>query len=136
MQVIINEKSSLHSLTYMALITIAYYGPNAGLLGNVQLAIWHFERPIDDIGAYVFNVFLFFAVDLLSLVVNAVILWKVCNINLLKKMKKLQHCFWHVFAITEAFLMIEVYKNAILIFQSFAFIHFKIQIGFCPIVHW
>ena len=108
MKLVIGERKALNVLTYLVLILMAYFGPNAKLLGNIQLSIWQFQRPIQDIEAYVFKITLLLGVDLLSVIVNAGMLWYFCNINMLKLLMKLQKAFWYVFAIAEAFIVMEV----------------------------
>ena len=98
-------------LTYVAIVVIAYFGPNAELLGNIKLAIWTFQRPILDIETFAFKVCLLTVVDFLSLIINALILRMFCGVNLLKYIKDLQREFWPVFAITECFILMEVRKN-------------------------
>ena len=108
MNLVLNERKSLSTLTYIIVIIMAYFGPNAELLGNVKLAIWHFQKPIKDIEAYVINVCLLLAVDLLSLVFNGILLWYSCKTNIFKVLNKLQKEFWYAFAIIEAFSLVEV----------------------------
>ena len=94
------------------LIIMAFFGPNAEILGNIKLSIWQFETPIQDIQAYVYNIAVWLIVDLASLAVNGIVIWYFCNINILKVMKKMQEGHWALFALAEAYLMMEVsYKN-------------------------
>ena len=93
---------------------MAYYGPNAELMGNIKLAIWHLQKPILDINGYIFNVFLLFAFDLLGLTINGIILWRYCKINILKVIAKLQKEYWVIFASGEGGLLIEVCVQIIL----------------------
>ena len=102
------ERKSIIPVTYILIVLMAYYGPNANLLGNIQLVIWHYQSPITDIEALVFNVGLLFLVDLSSFVINGILLWYFCGINLLRTLKNLQQEFWLAFAIAEAFLIMEV----------------------------
>ena len=104
----INERKSINALTYMIIVIMAYYGPNAELLGNIKLSIWQFQKPISDIQAYLFNVSLLLIVDIFSFAINGAILWQFCQINVVKILKKLQHELWMVFAIAEGFLLMEV----------------------------
>ena len=90
------------------MIIMAYYGPNAELLGNIKLAIWQFQNPITDIHAYVANIILLLGVDVISLIINGLLLRIICNVNIFKVMKSLQESFWHVFLAAESFLLIEV----------------------------
>ena len=116
MNLILNERKSFMSLTYIVVILMAYFGPNAKILGNIQLAIWQFHQPIDDIQTYVMNISLLLAADFLSFIINGVLLWYYCSINFLEVTKKLQQRFWMIFAIAEAFLLMEVLPNVIVTF--------------------
>ena len=40
---------------------MAYYGPNAEIMGSVKLKIWHHQNVIDDIEAFAINVDCWFA---------------------------------------------------------------------------
>ena len=111
MNLVLNERKSFMSLTYIAVILMAYFGPNAKILGNIQLTIWQFQQPIDDIQTYVMNISLLLAADFLSFIINGVLLWYYCSINVLEVTKKLQQSFWIIFAIAEAFLLMEVLQN-------------------------
>ena len=46
---VLSERKSFMTMTYIVLIMIAYFGPNAKHLGNIQLEIWHFDKSIEDI---------------------------------------------------------------------------------------
>ena len=108
MKLVLSERKSINTVTYMALIAMAYFGPNANLMGNIKLEIWHLERPITDINAYLLKVSLLMIVDVLSLLINGMVLWHFCNINVVKILKKLQQKHWFVFAIAEGFLLTAV----------------------------
>ena len=58
--------------------------------GNVKLSIWQFPKPISEIKTYIFKVSLLLVVDILSFIINGVLLWHYCKINLLETLKKLQ----------------------------------------------
>ena len=107
-ELILSERQSLHAFTYLTLIIMAYYGPNAEILGNIKLRIWQFQNPITDIYIYVYNVGLWLSVDVLSLIVNGILLWHFCNINVMNNLKKLQTTYWLIFAIAEAYIFMEV----------------------------
>lgn len=108
------ERKSFMPLAYIALICMAYFGPNANLLGNIQLKIWQYQRPIEDIEQYITNVSLFLAMDFASFTINGILLWNLAKINILKVMNKIQKEFWIMFAISEAFHLMEVSKYKIL----------------------
>ena len=90
---------------------MTYYGPNAELFGNIKLAIWHYQNPITDIEAFVSNVSLLFIVDIISLIINGILLRYFCQINAFKVLKQIQQEFWPAFAITECFVLVEVSKQ-------------------------
>ena len=87
---------------------MAYFGPNAEIIGNISLAVWQYQRPIQDIKLFVWNVSLFLLVDICSFIMNSILLWWFCQVNLLEVLKKLQDTFWPAFTITEAFILMEV----------------------------
>ena len=90
---------------------MAFFGPNAEILGNIKLSIWQFETPIQDIQSYVYNIGVWLIVDLASLVANGIVIWYFCKINILNVMKKMQEGYWALFALAEAYLMMEVKKK-------------------------
>ena len=108
---VISERKSFMPMTYIALILMAYFGPNAKNLGNIQLEIWHFKRPIEDIYLYAMNITLMLGFDFLSFLVNGLLLAYFSKINVLKVMKSLQKDFWIVFAIAEGVFLMEVCIN-------------------------
>ena len=94
-------------LTYMCLITMAYLSPNAGIIGGIKLDLWHYSS-ISDFEGFIQNLSLLFAIDLLSFIVNAGLLWKYCQINLMKSLQKLQNDFWFLMLVVESTLFLEV----------------------------
>ena len=105
---VMSERQSLIGLIYLLLILMSYFGPNADLLGNIKMSIWHFQSPIGDIQVFIYNVVFWMAVDLFSALISGMLLWYFCKANVLKSMFKLQKQFWLQFAIVEAFVMTEV----------------------------
>ena len=97
---------------------MAYFGPNAEIIGNISLAIWQYQRPIEDIKLFVWNVSIFLLVDICSFVMNSILLWCFCQVDLMEVLKKLQEEFWPAFTITEAFILMEVNKDFVYIFKS------------------
>ena len=61
-----------------------------------------------DINIFVFNVSRVLAFDLLSLVINGILLKYYCDINVFEVLRNLQKEFWVLFAIAEVFLLMEV----------------------------
>ena len=105
---VLTERQSVHAVTYLILIIMAYFGPNAEVLGNIKLRIWQFQNPITDITDYVFNVSLWLFVDLFSAVITGILLWYFCKINIMKVVNRLQRNYWIIFAVAEAYILMEV----------------------------
>ena len=95
---------------------MVFFCPNAELLGNIKLQIWQFQKPIPDIdaNAYILRVSLLMLVDLFSLFVNGILIWRICKVNTFRVFKKLQKSFWYLFAAAEAYVIQEVSIYSIL----------------------
>ena len=109
-ELVLTERiETLVPLTYMICFAIAYYGPNAEILGNFKLDLWQF-KPILDLENYMKNVFILFVVDFMSLVLNGIILQTTCNVNIFKILRNIQSEFWFVMAAIQAFSLAQVIK--------------------------
>ena len=98
---------SVIPLTYLAIIAMAYFSPNAEIILGIKLTLWkHVE--ITDISGFLQNLGLLFGIDFLSFLINGFILWEICGINVIKVLQKLQKRFWFFMAIAEAALFLEV----------------------------
>ena len=86
---------------------MAYFGPNAELMGNIKLTLWHYQA-VSDIKVFLQNLSLFFCIDFMSGVINGIILWTSCKINIFKILQKIQKENWLIMAIQEAYLVLEV----------------------------
>ena len=60
---------TLVPLAYIISFAIAYYGPNAKVMGRVKLDLWQ-NKPVFDFGNHMKSVFILFVIDLMSLVIN------------------------------------------------------------------
>ena len=118
MGLVLGERKSINTLSYLLLIIMAFFGPNAELLGNIKLQIWQFQRPILDINAYILRVSLLMFVDLLSLVINGILIWRICQVSIFRIFKKLQKSFWYLFAVAEAYVILEVNFKSIFFLSS------------------
>ena len=111
-QLVLTERiETLVPLSYIAIMVMAYYGPNANILGSVKLAIWHHQSTIQDINQFISNVGLLFGVDLMSFIINGIILWVFCKVNVMKVLQKLQKQYWFIYTFAEAYLLTEVNKT-------------------------
>ena len=128
---------TLVPLIYMLCFAIAYYGPNAEIMGNVKLTLWHFKSVL-DIENYMKNLFMLFSLDFISLVINWIILKTTCNINMFKTFQKLQSEFWLIMAVQQAYSTAEVIKFVIHI-QKICDLNISTCLQFsdvCPAPHW
>ena len=94
-------------ITYVICFLTAYYGPNAKILGNIKASIWHYRAVAEPV-AYLQNIFIFFLVDFSSGVINGILLWTTCKINVFTVVKNMQKTFWLIWATQEAALYLEV----------------------------
>jgi hypothetical protein len=68
---------------YLICFTMAYYGPNGELIGNILNSYWQFIA-IEDVDHTIKYLCIFFFADSLSLVICAIVLWSFCRISLFK----------------------------------------------------
>ena len=86
-------------LGYLLCLLMAYFGPNATVIGNIKNSYWHFTA-VEDIYHTIIYLCTFFFIDLLSLVLCATILWKRFKISLYKVYTALQKEFSYPIAIS------------------------------------
>ena len=86
---------------------MAFFGPNGEILGNIRLTIWHYQA-ITDIGAFTETIGTLLCVDFLSFLINGILLWTFCKINIVIELKNLQKQFWFYMACMEAVVFLEV----------------------------
>ena len=99
---------ALIPLAYMTLTLMAYCGPNAENLGNIKLNIWHMQTKIDHIENFVFNLCLLFLIDMLSFIINSILIWKFCKMNVLNVLQNVQQACWFFMGNSEALLLMLV----------------------------
>ena len=112
---------TLVPLTYILCYAIAYYGPNAEILGNIQNDYWQYES-IDDIWKVVQNVLVMFVVDGCSAVIVGIILWRVCSIRILQEARKLIAHSWPIIVVNIANYLNYVSFSVIIIILNLPFI--------------
>ena len=106
--ILTERNETLVPLTYLAIMAMAYYGPNAEIMGSVKLQIWHHDNIIQDFGAFATNILILFAMDFMSFMVNGFLVWKFCNINPLRVLLDIQKRYWSFMIFVEASLLSEV----------------------------
>ena len=110
-ELIMTERiESVIPFTYLLTFLMAYYGPNAEILGNIKLTIWQYQS-VADIEDYIKNLLKLLVIDFSSFATNGILLWITCKINVFKVLKKVQAQFWLIMTIQEAFLFFEVKFN-------------------------
>ena len=73
-------------LAYCASFVVAYYGPNANILGNVQNDYWQYKK-VENVVDRLRNNGIFFVIDALRGVMFGLFLWRFCRLNMFKR-----HC--------------------------------------------
>lgn len=68
-------------LAYVISFVIAYYGPNANLIGNISNDYWQYSA-VENIRNAIKEIMIFFFFSSSSLVLSSILLWKICRINL------------------------------------------------------
>ena len=106
-------------LTFVLVIIVAYFGPNAELFGNVSNSYWSYKR-IDDLQETLENMMLLFLIDFSSTILSSIILWLSCNINLWKVFIVLQKEFRNAFCVSLGYIALVVSIN--LCFSNLLFI--------------
>ena len=88
-------------LSYVVTVLVAYYGPNAEILGNIRNDYWQYES-IDDIGKLVQAVLVMFTIDGCSAMIVGCMLWKVCSIHFIRETCKIIENCWPIIAVNIA----------------------------------
>ena len=88
-------------VSYVITVLIAYYGPNAEILGNIKNDYWQYEA-IDDIWESIKVVLVMFIFDGCSAIIAGFMLWRICTIDVLRKTSKLIGDLWPVIAVNIA----------------------------------
>ena len=97
-----NEKiETTIPIGYCLCFLMAYYGPNSTVLGL---------EDIDeaDVVKMMKITALFFSIDLCSLIVSSILLWKFCRFNLFNAYLHSQKELWSIMASQEAILLFQV----------------------------
>ena len=94
-------------LTFILVLTVAYFGPNAELFGNVGNSYWKYQR-IEDFPKTLINMLFLFAVDFGSTILSSLMLWSSCRINLWKAFVVLQNEFGTAFSVLLGYIVLVV----------------------------
>ena len=94
-------------VTFLICLLMSYYGPNSELIGGVGSSHFHFT-PIENIGKFVENLGLFFAVEAISVTITGFSLWIVSRINVIRAYLCLLDEFRSVIAIVTGYYVLLV----------------------------
>ena len=84
-------------ILYLLCFTIAYFGPNSALIGNVGSSKWQYQA-VEDFGYSFSLVFIFCLVDVCSAIIGAILLWCFCGIKLHRAYVEIQNEFGIAFS--------------------------------------
>ena len=105
---IINESVEfMMPVAYCGCYMMAYFGPNAELMGNVKNNSWHFTS-VDNILDTLFWNAAMFAIDLGSTILTILLLFWYSKINILKMYFQMQDQMWYILAIQQGYIISEV----------------------------
>ena len=89
-------------LTYLTTFMVAYFGPNATLLGGVLNDWWHYTK-VEDFGLFMENVGLFLFADCVSISTTIICMRVFAGVNVLRGFVKMQKEFWLLMAVNTAY---------------------------------
>jgi hypothetical protein len=90
---------TLVPIAYISTILLAYYGPNANLLGTIGGGHWQ-NIKIENIRLVVVSTLALFFIDLSSAVIGGILLWKFCSIDFVREIYATMKCYWHLIALS------------------------------------
>ena len=105
-------------LAYFITLLIAYYGPNASIIGTVRNTYWDYEE-VDDVGKHVVVGMKMFFIDLTSVVFSGFLLYRCCKINLIQEYCKIIKQCWTLIAITLGGYVMEVMEKTLYILLNY-----------------
>ena len=85
-------------LAYTMTFVIAYFGPNAEILGNIRNDYWQYHE-IRYPAKILFTIFQMFCFDTASAIIGGMLLWNFSNVNLWKEFNKVLTSFWPLIAL-------------------------------------
>ena len=74
------------------------------MIGGVKSDFFHYT-PVTNIERFIENIFLFIAVDFMSVVTAGIFLWIFSKVNLLRMYMNLMQEFWPIMTINTAYMI-------------------------------
>ena len=90
------------AFAYCVCFMMAFYGPNAELLGSVKSS-YYAHIPVQDIGRFIQNLGFFLLADAVSIMTTYSLLWYYCRINIVRAFAYMQKEFWLLMAVNTAY---------------------------------
>ena len=110
MNVVVNESIEfIMPIAYILCFLMAYYGPNADILGNVKNDYWQYSA-VSDIDDTMKWISIMFGIDFISTIISFLLLRIFCKINIFKIYVLLQKEMWYVLSVHQCYLVEEVIK--------------------------
>ena len=94
-------------LAYSICFLVAYYGPNAKIIGNVKNDLWHFGT-VENISRPLYLMGTLFFIDFASVILWIILLKKMCKIDFIDGFLQIQKQAWLIMAVQEAYALNEV----------------------------
>lgn len=94
-------------ISYSICFLVAYFGPNANIIGNVGNISWHF-RKVEDLGPPLTILGILFLVRLVGIMAWSILLKVFSQIKYIDGYMYIQKNFWLIMAIHEAYALNEV----------------------------
>ena len=91
----------LTPIAYAITFSMAFYGPNADIIGGVKFSDWGFKE-VTDAGSYLVESGMMFVADFSCTFASGILLWKFSSVNMVEEMYKLLSLFWLLIAINLA----------------------------------
>jgi hypothetical protein len=108
MNLVINESVEfVIPIAYCICFLMAYYGPNATILGNVKNGYWQYSA-VTNINTTIMWIGIMFFIDFGSTIISAFLLFRFCNLNIFKMYLLLQKEMWYVLSVHQCYLVEEV----------------------------
>ena len=102
----------LTPLAYVIAVCVAYYGPNANIIGDIRNDYWQYQS-IEYLPTFLSRLFCSIVIDLLCGVITLVVFWCSCRINGLRCYKEqfVKLSFVLAFCITREINLVSNYNR-------------------------
>ena len=97
----------LTPIAYALTFSIAFYGPNASMIGGVRFSGWGFQE-VTDVESFLVESGMMFVADFACTIGSGMLLWKFSSVNMLEEGYKLLSLYWPLIAINLAGSMFSV----------------------------